>query len=251
MRIAPIPPQQNFKSCLRTYTKPIDRFTEMQIHTSTWMFREDMKWMKLLDFMKKSFQECKNINIYVTAASDGSEAYSLAILLLENAPELAKKAFPIFASDQDLEMVKAFNTGRINLCEEDKNRIKLFTKKIFFTDAQKRINIPNENGWITWYDRKAYKPIPELARAIQYEQGDILETLKNIKDDGNTLFMCRNAGGYISTYYVKKICETAQKVLKKGSLFAIGGTDFISGLPYALPEHGFEEIIKDILYRKL
>ena len=44
--------------------------------------------------MQENFRNCSKINIYSAGASDGSEAYTMAIALLEYAPELAKKSFP-------------------------------------------------------------------------------------------------------------------------------------------------------------
>jgi len=69
MRITPINYQKNYTSCLRTYTKPIDKFTNMEINTTTWMFRQDMDWLKLVKEMKTSFGKCEKINIYSAGAS--------------------------------------------------------------------------------------------------------------------------------------------------------------------------------------
>jgi len=250
MRITPINYQKNYTSCLRTYTKPIDKFTNMEINTTTWMFRQDMDWLKLVKEMKTSFGKCEKINIYSAGASDGSEAYTMAICLMEYAPELAKKAFPIFASDQDEEMVRVFNTGRINLRVEDLIRMDMFTNKNFFIDTQDRFAIKGENDrWIG--QERSFKPIPELATSVKYKKEDVIETLKNIQDEGNTLFLCRNVSGYMTPNYVEELCRTAEKTLKKGSLFGVGFSDFMSGLPYKLQKYGFAEVIADSLYKKL
>ena len=251
MRITPINYQKNYTSCLRTYTKPIDKFTNMEINTTTWLFRQDMDWVQLVKKMQENFRNCSKINIYSAGASDGSEAYTMAIALLEYAPELAKKSFPIFASDQDDEMIKTFNTGRINLRIEDFIRMEMFTNKNFFIDGQEKIEIQDLQNSPLNKNARSFRPIPEIANSIFYKKEDIIETLNNIEDNGNTLLLCRNVSSYLSKDTVEKLCESAEKTLKKGSLFAVGFSDFLSGLPYKLPKYRFKEIIPDMLFEKL
>ncbi len=45
------------------------------------MFREDLDWKKLGEFLETRFAKCDKVNTYVYGCSDGCESYSLSILL--------------------------------------------------------------------------------------------------------------------------------------------------------------------------
>ena len=73
------------------------------IRDLTCMFREDLDWKKLGEFLETRFAKCSKVNTYVYGCSDGSEAYSLSILLQNKFGKDAEKFFPIIAKDIDEE----------------------------------------------------------------------------------------------------------------------------------------------------
>lgn len=65
----------------------------------------------------KKYQEKKEINIWCAAASTGQEPYSIAILLREHFPELAKWKIQIWATDISKSALEKANLGIYNQTE--------------------------------------------------------------------------------------------------------------------------------------
>ena len=86
---------------------------------TTNFFRRDIDWKTLGKIFKKQFPQGK-VNIYDFACSDGSEAYSLIITLIEQLGEKnAQRFFPIIASDVDEEIIRMANSKKIVATSED------------------------------------------------------------------------------------------------------------------------------------
>ena len=65
-----------------------------------------MHWKNFVYLINKNFEGKKKVNIINAACSDGSEAYSLAIIMKERLDEAqCKKFFPIKASDYDKKII--------------------------------------------------------------------------------------------------------------------------------------------------
>ena len=63
--------------------------------------------------------------------------------------------------------------------------------------------------------------------------------LEKIKDEGNSIVMCRNVLPYLKNDYVQKIIETARDVLRDGSLFITGNYDRMIDIDIKLKDNGF------------
>ena len=104
----------NFKANGRAYFTP-DGLTMGCI---SWMFRNDIDWKRLAKYEHTHFIDEPKVNVVIYAASDGSEAYTKAISLIEALSETNKKEankfFPIICYDLDDNIVQAANSGLIN-----------------------------------------------------------------------------------------------------------------------------------------
>ncbi len=244
----------SFKSCVRQYPAGYgcnSGIKKGQVLTSTSLFRDDLDWKFLRDLIINNFKDKKQINTYCLACSDGSEAYSYVISLMDKLPEKEYiKYFPIMASDTDYESIRAANTGRINLGLSDFMRMKENVKSFdYFIDKGKPINISNNKNFAGYF-YNSYKPINKLKNAVIFNQSDLLNEIKLIKDDGNSVIMARNVALYLKNDYIEEIAKTAGKILKKGSLFITGECDAQkSYLIEELVKNGFEEI-KPLILRK-
>ena len=100
-------------------TNPNFAIVKIKNSNSTQFFREDMPYTKDSDysgfarFLNERFSEGK-VNVYDFACSDGSEAYSIAISLIEEmGEEEAQRFFPIQAIDKDKQIIKKAASGTI------------------------------------------------------------------------------------------------------------------------------------------
>ena len=94
------PNKFSFGSCARFYTTT----NGDEFGTNSWFFRDDIEWKRLAKYEKNHFCNINRVNIIQFASSDGSEAYTQIISLLENYPNKnSDKFFPIKAYDIDEE----------------------------------------------------------------------------------------------------------------------------------------------------
>ncbi|MBR1775887.1 hypothetical protein IJ750_02280 [bacterium] len=222
--------------------------------TTTFLFRADLEWGKLFRYIEEnlSFNHSK-INTYCLASSDGSEAYSYAMTVLDRAlPQERSKYLPVMASDIDEEMVMACKSGKINLTGIDFQSIanNLLFSKSYFKDAGDEIEIENNRPFQEAnVDYRSYRPIKELGDGVVFEKADILEKVKSIKDEGNSVILCRNVFMYLQQNYIIRLVSELGKVLKQGSLFVIGDCDSSLGVKNFLNIAGFQEVMKNVFKR--
>lgn len=190
--------------------------------TDTTMFRRDMDWIKFAKFLNKNFQNKEKVNVICQACSDGSEAYTMAIALIETLEKNnAQKFFPIQAKDIDVENIKNAKTGLINLSQDDIdkfNKLNInFNKYFSKTDEKLRFRDDRHSN-----ETNTYKVNPILTECVIFNR-DFLENDANmINDDSNTVFLCRNVLPYIGSYDAPKVVQTLGENLKNGSVLALG-----------------------------
>ena len=250
MKIMPIHNSQKkqpvFQSCFRAYPaktiKIVDIFRKDTVKTSTNLFREDLDWVGLVKFMEKHFKHKDKVNIFSLACSDGSEAYTLAISVFENLPEYVKSKFlPIYASDIDKEVLKAAKSGRINIYSIEF----LFSERTYKCNMEKYFENRSASIMINGDDISetdtisSYQPIKELRDSVIFKHSDILTELNNLKDDGNSVILCRNVFPYLGESYKNEIVNSAKQNLKSGSLFVIGDYDGFTDIEQRLLANGF------------
>ena len=236
----------NFLSCYRAYNPSLisdyGACCNFFVKTSTNMFREDLDWNSFVKHMLFNFEKKDKVNLYSMACSDGSEAYSLAIALMEKLRKpFYKKFFPIMANDVDNVIINNAKTGRINIedCEiYYLNKVGINLNN-YFVNRKQPLKIKGDMRSTNTLGIFSYEPIQELKKAVDFKQSDILTELKNIKDDGNSVVMCRNVMPYLKSDYIDEIVSTASDVLKDGSLFVTGDYDSGVNIDERLIKHGF------------
>ena len=250
MKILPINQgnkRTNFKSCLRTYlpdTAVKQSFYDGYVRTSTNMFREDMNWIDLLKYALFKFMDTDKINTYSLGASDGSEAYTFATLLMHRLSEkMYNKFFPIIAVDIDDQMINAANSRKINIHDFEfasVNRNYHINLHDYFINKKKSIQIDNDDAdWTEKGKFHSYEPIDELKRAVKFKKSDVLTEINKMEDKGTSLIFCRNIFPYMSTGYRNDVISAAENKLKRGSLFILGDYDHTIEITPALEKCGF------------
>lgn len=220
----------------------------------TWFFRDDLPWDDFIAYEINHFKDKEKVNIVQFGASDGSEAYSQIIGLLENPrKENVEKFFPIEAYDINESLVERANSSRINFYL-NKNGIRGFDGDVisgycytndikkYFTEL--KTSSPNEIY-------STHSVNPDLKKRVNFNLADMFEKLPEIQDDSNTVVLCRNCLGYFGSL-VEGFIKKASEVLKQGSLFVIGRVEheIIPNLEGIFKKNSFKKVM-DNVYQKL
>ena len=216
----------------------------------TRLFRDDLEWDKLAKYEVDHFKDKDKVNIVMFAASDGSEAYSKIISLFESAKNCVKKFFPIKAYDIDDEIVNTAKSGYIKASENDVFEIMSRAENIddYFSKTDKNIEI---EGDAIAKRFKTIKAQDKLTSNVNFNKGDMFQEITKIKDESNTILMCRNILGYFLNDKMEEFVKLASDFLKKGSLFVIGNYDREHmNIDELIKKHNFENVFKNV-YKKL
>lgn len=208
-----------------------------EIGNFSWTFREDLNWDDFAEFEIENFKNKDKVNIVQFASSDGSEGYTQIISLLENKKNNnVNKFFPIHAYDIDDHIVTKAQSGYLNINDKDLQRFKNHSIPFqkYFARQDKFSELNNQNIKYHQYNinsviglTESFKVSNVLTDKIKFQIGDMFEILPSIKDDSNTVILCRNILGYFmdEPNVIKNFINNANDVLKKGSLFVTGSTD--------------------------
>ena len=253
MKISPISSYAyscpSFKSSSRKSPDSNPKINGIGVYNSTWFFRDDINWNWLVSYMEHNFADKSKVNVYNLACSDGSEAYTLAICLNENMNSIKRNKFlPINASDIDKVMIRYAKRGRINLYQADIQEIYDNTSKgDYFESPSFPVEIGGEQDIRSF---SSYQPNAYLRYAVNFEDADILTKLSELKDDGDSVILCRNVTPYLTAEYLGKVADALNKKLKKGSLLVLGDFDRNSNIREMIKDN-FEDVYENNIYRKI
>ncbi len=229
-------------------TNPNFAIVKIKNSNATQFFRADMPYTKDSDysgfarFLNKHFSEGK-VNIYDFACSDGSEAYSIAISLIEEmGEEEAQRFFPIQAIDKDKYIIKEAANGIIECDTVDMRNIIANTHDKF----DKYFEVLEQNG--ENYLLKVKEP---LKNAVNFKIGKIENKLDDVKGSNNVV-LCRNMWPYLSKESMFKAVLKLSN-LDKNSLVVIGNYDRDHEMPSLLPRAfqliGLKELDNNMLIK--
>ena len=261
MRIAPISNFQykpNFKSTTRTtyisdsdgvfvlptYNRKLQNAASfstkndvrMIASNSTNFFRRDLDWKSIGRIFNKQFPKGK-VNIYDYACSDGSEAYSLIIALIEQLGEnKAQRFFPIMASDVDGEIINMATSGKIMATQDD-----IFAMENIIKDGKikKYFGVTELGG-----GQYLLSPKEVLTKNVQFKKEGISSGLDKVSKDENNIVLARNFWKYLSR---EELTNASWKIGEKANdktLVVVGNFDISrdNETPFFLKELGFDSI---------
>ena len=251
---------QTFGTNAHTYTNNEGKFR----CSLTYLFRIDLDWKNFTDYMVNHFKDKDDVNFIQFASSDGSEAFSQIMCLLDKGVD---KFFPIEAYDIDKQVVQAANSGFLNASKEDKQRClkngfdfdKYFTKtdkEIFMDDdAFSKYNADDYRFKDMFTD--TYKVSDKLRKRVNFHNADMYDILLGLEDNSNTVLMCRNIIGYFTDREKELFTDLVARKLKRGSLFVVGEYDMqtlrplkpTNDLDLILQHKGFIPVMENV-YRK-
>jgi len=237
MKISPITyfntsytPVRAFKS---NELETIDKNGEVINRNVTDFFRADLRWQEFSELLSKKYCNSDNINIHDYACSDGSEPYTLVISLINYAPEISEKSFPIIAKDYDKHILYNAMSGSCNIYGSDLDAINEHTNNRFnvYFDI-----IPAEDSDFIF----AVRPKDIIKRNIIFQHANILEDIDNLPDKNNVI-LCRNCWEYIGKQNFQYLAEKLYEKTKNNGLVVIGKHEELFGVPEILQRHGFRE----------
>jgi len=239
----------NFGTTTRFYKLPNGK----EIGNYSWMFRDDIDWKAFARFQTQHFKDKNKVNVIQIGSSDGSEAYTYIISLLESGSKDIEKFFPILGFDLDDKIVNSSLDGYIDLSEKDFkrfNKVGINYHKYFQKTEEPMKLLRNPDFWsLGNYD--SYKVNFELKKRVNFMQGEMLNIAERIEDNSDTIVLCRNVMIYCNEYTNKRFIDIIGKNLKEGSILVLGKHDI--DLPYVkifLENANFSRVFNNI-YRKL
>lgn len=238
----------SFKTNYRSYTQQNDD----TMRCITRLFRDDLDWNGFSNFVLKNFKDKDKVNIVMFAASDGSEAYSTIISLLENCTDkktAVQKFFPIRAYDIDEEILKAARSGYVNTISCDRMDLLMNCNNYYnyFSNTDNPLFIPDDTAN---KDTKTFKAKRILTDNVRFNQGDMFLKIQELEDSSNTVLMCRNSLGYFENDKIESFIKLAAERLKSGSVFVIGNHDSVLfNIDECLKSFGFEKVMHNV-YKK-
>lgn len=229
--------KQSFKSNENAF---LNKAGEVVNKTVTYMFRNDIEWDAFVRLIGYKYNNAEKINITNYACSDGSEPYTLAMSILEERPDIAKKVFPIIAKDKFQHVLDYAQSGMCNIYQSDLYAINYFTKNKFNTYFQ-AVAPTLEDCFL------GVKPREPLQNKVIFKQADILEDLKNLPGENNVI-LCRNFWVYLGKENYHPLAEMLYEKTKNNGLIAIGSLENGHGIPQILNQHGFRTTYVNNVY---
>lgn len=191
----------------------------------------------------KEFKDAGKVNVYNFGCSDGSEAYSFALSMIDELGEkTAQKFFPIKAYDIDEDVLSVATSGKIPCDFEDLNRL---SKNIKEKNASKLYDIDFSSSSSSY--PLYFIPSSNLSLSVNFEKGNILEKVDEI-NPSNSLILCRNFWPYINPSDRINALEKLCSRIDETSRIVIGNYDKFA-IMHLLEEFGFEEVVP-LMYKK-
>lgn len=231
------------------------RLLKGKISHQTNFFRPDLNWDVLFTHITKKMPEDTVILNY--ACSDGSEAYSLSLLLIDRLGEKAKKYFPIKAFDISKQIIKKAKSGVIGITEtsnQDVHDINALRNKIKlkYEDFFKKISSnkhPDEVVGAAFFmdyelpiKAEQHQVSESLKRTIDFQVSDITKDFKKSIIDKPTVVMFRNAWRYLSNENSREnLAFDLFNNIKKGSIVVTGCAEKEDGYFQYLLKAGFKQ----------
>lgn len=210
---------QGFTSIPDIELSRTDSGKPMQLMTR--MFRKHTDWNALGNFIEEKYAYAGKVNVYCFACSDGSEAYTMAMLLMSKLGNRASKFFKIIASDINPGLIQTAKSGLIRITDGDIRRIKDITGK----DATEFFEYNNQD--CEFINRKKFisaKVKPELRNVVEFHEGNVLDEIKSIKPD-NSIVMFRYAWPYLTQTQREQLFKSLTQMLGRNSTYICGPFD--------------------------
>ncbi|MCK8816680.1 protein-glutamate O-methyltransferase CheR [Natroniella sulfidigena] len=175
----------------------------MTINTSEFFRNPDnFKYLKE-KIMPELFKRKKKVKIWSAAASNGCEAYTLAIIL--NELQIDPSRYQIIATDIDPSILKEAKTGKYKKNSLKKVKQKLITK--YFTKQKNYYQLDNK-----------------IMNQVRFDR---LNLLTDRYDSNLDLILCRNVFIYFTKEIKEQLTTKLSRALAKDGILFLGNTEYL------------------------
>lgn len=247
MNIQAITPKLNFKPSFASSERAAKNENGKIVKNTTRFFREDLDWDNYTDFLIDKYKNQDKVDVYCYACSDGSEPYSLAMMLIAKLGfEGAQKFFPIKARDIDDHYFERLRRGEIATKHADLDSIFDYTYSDAFIIPVPGSSFKEDDSY--WNISKIN---PKLENTVIFEKGDLREDIKSLPKS-NCVLMFRNVWPYLNIDDRQKLMRDIHKQLDETSVFVYGAHDYkyAQDLEKYLSKSHFKNIGIEYCYEK-
>lgn len=213
---------ENFSQCIRLI-KHDSEFKDAYLNHFTINTSEFFRNPENFTFLKeeifpKLFREKKKVNIWSAPCSNGSEPYTLAIILKELGFDQSR--FNIYATDLDYAILDSARQA-----EYRENSLKNISDDLlnkYFKESS---------------DGKTFALSPEIKKLVKFEQKDLI----NVRFKSNwDLILSRNFFIYLTKDMKDQLTKKFIRVLNPGGYFFLGNTEYI----FSPEKYGLKKIFQ-------
>ena len=198
----------------------------------TKFFREDLNWERFIKFINKKYANVPKVNIINYASSDGSEPWSLGMLIMEYIKN-PERMLPIKAFDFDDKNIIESRQGICQINSGDIVRLnRLIPSWNYKYMKPFRTNDYGSNKGVKLYEHFQDK--------VTFTKKDITTDFEE-KLPPNTIILCRNMWPYLESWQQKLLIYKLQNTLDETGLLVIGDLERNYGITSRLAEAGFVE----------
>ena len=214
---------------LRDEKKERDALLDALSVNVTSFFRNPKVWEEIRGILRDLTDEKRSVKLWSAASSDGREAYSMAMLSLED-PEIDASKIKIKGTDIDAEIIRKARRG---VYETTK------TEDI----SEQLVPLDDYTEYID-RDGDSFEVTDEVKDLVSFEKHDLIN---GHPKSGFDLVACRNLFIYIDSEYKVPILSTIRDSMVEGGYLVIGKTE---ALPSELKDD-FEPVNSRLrIYRK-
>lgn len=220
--------------------------SEVSLLNQTYLFRGDFDWEEFVKIIDKKFKQAK---VHIFGCSDGSEAYSLRIILNKRLGVEKSNKFKIIASDINKENINMGRKGLIHLSDCDEDKLLIYGGQDASYHFSRCTSSKHPKVVVmesSFYSSDAYlhKVDEGLRNSIKFKVQNVLEEAKKNFYEPTIVFF-RNAWYQISEKSQKELIQDLSKNMPKGSLLGVGGVE-TSGSVYCI---NIQQALKEVNFK--
>lgn len=204
--------QPSFQAFKRTVRKPGSE--EVLWKNNTGLYRIDMSWSYLAEFLKEKYSDVEKVYVYNYASSNGLEAYTLLMeLLAHNDENEVNKFMPIIAKDVDEFAIKMAKRKLIDISDCEKQKINKHTNNHFddyFEEDKTK--------------KGKYRPKDKLTEKVIFSVGDFTKEYEELPKD-NVIILARNCWPYFPNEEKQELPQKLYDYLGKNVTLITGNFD--------------------------
>lgn len=219
MKISPV--KQNARINFTSNQRIATNVANKGLKNTTSFFRGDLDWDYFTNLVIEKYKHKPKVNVYCYACSDGSEPYSLAMMLISKlGRDKAQKFFPIKAKDIDPFFIEQAQKGVLKPEMDDLRIIRIKTLRPLSTFMDVDGIFKQEHG----SNVCTGKITDNLKGSVEFMQANIVDDIDNIEPK-NSIIMFRNAWPHLNEQDKSILLNKLSKKMDDTSLLTIGWYD--------------------------